>query len=53
MSVKFTGEELVPGRVTSDETKEVGRMNRALIDSDSLLVEGKYSTASKEHFKQR
>lgn len=49
LSVKFTREELV----AADETKEAGGMDRALIDCDSLLVEGKYSTASKEHFKQR
>lgn len=35
LSVKFTREELVD----ADETKEVGRMARALIDCDSLLVE--------------
>lgn len=49
LSVKFTREELV----ATDETKEADRMDRALIDSDSLLVEGKYSTALKEHFKRR
>lgn len=49
LSVKFTREELV----AADETREVGGMDRALTDCDSLLVEGKYSTASKEHFKQR
>lgn len=39
LSVKFTGEELVPGRVTSDGTKKVGWVGRALIDPDSFLVE--------------
>lgn len=39
MSVKFTGEKLVPGRVTSDGTEKVGWVDRALRDSDSFLVE--------------
>lgn len=39
MSVKFTGEELVSGRVTSDGTEKVGWVDRALRDSDSFLVE--------------
>lgn len=39
LSVKFTGEKLVPGRVTSDGTEKVGWVDRALRDSDSFLVE--------------
>jgi hypothetical protein len=37
--VTLTGEELVTGTVTSAGTKEEGWGNRALIDSDSFLVE--------------
>lgn len=53
LSVRFTGEELAPGRLISAGTKKVGCVDRTLIDSDSFLVEKKYRTATKEHFKQR